>query len=91
MELDSRRNEVKDEFKHYDIKMEVRSQHYSQDLTFMFLQDMLSKGLVEISELRTLVEEAKWHNMRRAISMGHTLVSFKCINNLQCPFSPSLV
>ncbi len=34
---------------------------------------MLSKAIVEISELRTRVEEVKWHNMRRAVG---TMICF---------------
>ncbi|KAK0206485.1 hypothetical protein DFS33DRAFT_1381604 [Desarmillaria ectypa] len=51
MELDSRKNEVKEQFKQQDISVE----------------EMLNKFIVEISTLRTVVEEVKWDNTRRAV------------------------
>ncbi|KAJ7638748.1 hypothetical protein FB45DRAFT_903718 [Roridomyces roridus] len=51
MEVDSRKNEVKSDFKRHDIATE----------------ELLNKAIVNISELRTDVEEIKWHNMRRAV------------------------
>ncbi|KAG7449285.1 uncharacterized protein BT62DRAFT_886986 [Guyanagaster necrorhizus] len=51
MELDSRKNEVKEQFKRQDISVE----------------EMLNKFIVEISTLRTVVEEVKWDNTRRAV------------------------
>ncbi|KAJ7129760.1 hypothetical protein C8R44DRAFT_614925 [Mycena epipterygia] len=57
MELDSRKNEAKSEFKQQDIAIE----------------EMLNKAIVNISDLRTDVEEIKWDNMRRAVV---TLSSF---------------
>ncbi|KAF9075913.1 hypothetical protein BDP27DRAFT_1256815 [Rhodocollybia butyracea] len=51
IELDNRKNEVKDEFTSKDIAIE----------------ELLSKSIVSISDLRTDVEEVKWDNMRRAV------------------------
>ncbi|KAJ6509886.1 hypothetical protein C8R47DRAFT_1034821 [Mycena vitilis] len=51
MELDSRKNEAKSEFKQHDIAIE----------------ELLNKAVVNISDLRTDVEEIKWDNMRRAV------------------------
>jgi len=51
MELDSRKNEAKSEFKQQDISIE----------------ELLNKAVVNISDLRTDVEEIKWDNMRRAV------------------------
>ncbi|KAJ7781315.1 hypothetical protein B0H16DRAFT_1658929 [Mycena metata] len=51
MELDSRKNEAKSEFKQQDIAIE----------------ELLNKAVVNISDLRTDVEEIKWDNMRRAV------------------------
>ncbi|KAJ7179923.1 hypothetical protein C8R43DRAFT_382531 [Mycena crocata] len=51
MELDSRKNETKTEFKQQDIAIE----------------ELLNKAVVHISDLRTDVEEIKWDNMRRAV------------------------
>ncbi|PBK72636.1 hypothetical protein ARMSODRAFT_851001, partial [Armillaria solidipes] len=51
MELDSRKNEVKEQFKRQDISVE----------------EMLNKFIVEVSTLRTVVEEVKWDNTRRAV------------------------
>ncbi|KAJ6539275.1 hypothetical protein B0H19DRAFT_1314630 [Mycena capillaripes] len=57
MELDSRKNEVRSEFKQQDISIE----------------ELMNKAVVNISDLRTDVEEIKWDNMRRAVV---TLSSF---------------
>ncbi|KAJ7095315.1 hypothetical protein B0H15DRAFT_774916 [Mycena belliarum] len=57
MELDSRKNEVRSEFKQQDISIE----------------ELLNKAVVNISDLRTDVEEVKWDNMRRAVA---TLFAF---------------
>ncbi|KAJ6599135.1 hypothetical protein DFH09DRAFT_902942 [Mycena vulgaris] len=51
MELDSRKNEAKSEFKQHDISIE----------------ELMNKAIVNISDLRTDVEEIKWDNMRRAV------------------------
>ncbi|KAJ3785102.1 hypothetical protein GGU10DRAFT_269975 [Lentinula aff. detonsa] len=51
IELDNRKNEVKDEFTRKDIAIE----------------ELLNKSIVSISDLRTDVEEVKWDNMRRAV------------------------
>ncbi|KAJ7744512.1 hypothetical protein DFH07DRAFT_749425 [Mycena maculata] len=51
MELDSRKNEAKSDFKQQDIAIE----------------ELLNKAVVNISDLRTDVEEIKWDNMRRAV------------------------
>jgi hypothetical protein len=51
IELDNRKNEVKDEFTRKDIAIE----------------ELLNKSIVGISDLRTDVEEVKWDNMRRAV------------------------
>ncbi|KAJ6515966.1 hypothetical protein C8R45DRAFT_810511 [Mycena sanguinolenta] len=51
IELDSRKNEAKTEFKRQDIAIE----------------ELLNKAVVSVSDLRTDVEEIKWHNMRRAV------------------------
>ncbi|KAJ3824580.1 hypothetical protein EV361DRAFT_800408 [Lentinula raphanica] len=51
IELDNRKNEIKDEFTRKDIAIE----------------ELLNKSIVSISDLRTDVEEVKWDNMRRAV------------------------
>ncbi|KAF9452487.1 hypothetical protein P691DRAFT_794910 [Macrolepiota fuliginosa MF-IS2] len=51
MELDSRKNESKADLKQQDIAIE----------------ELLNKSIVDISDLRTVVEENKWENMRRAV------------------------
>ncbi|KAF5393875.1 hypothetical protein D9757_000090 [Collybiopsis confluens] len=51
IDLDNRKNEVKDEFTRKDIAIE----------------ELLNKSIVAISDLRTDVEEVKWDNMRRAV------------------------
>lgn len=51
MELDSRKNEAKADLKQQDISIE----------------ELLNKAVVNISDLRTDVEEIKWDNMRKAV------------------------
>ncbi|KAJ4466522.1 hypothetical protein J3R30DRAFT_3719299 [Lentinula aciculospora] len=51
IDLDNRKNEVKDEFTRKDI----------------IIEELLNKSIVSISDLRTDVEEVKWDNMRRAV------------------------
>ncbi|KAF9263475.1 hypothetical protein L218DRAFT_864784 [Marasmius fiardii PR-910] len=51
MELDSSKNETKDEFKRQDI----------------YVEDLLNRSIVDISDLRTELESVKWDNMRRAV------------------------
>ncbi|KDR83814.1 hypothetical protein GALMADRAFT_219647 [Galerina marginata CBS 339.88] len=51
MELDSRKNEAKADFKQQDIGIE----------------EVLNKAIVNVSDLRTDVEEIKWENMRKAV------------------------
>lgn len=69
MELDSRKNEAKADLKQQDINIEVSTtklpiltmtQHFS-------LQTLLNKAIVDISDMRTDVEEIKWDNMRKAV------------------------
>lgn len=71
MELDNRKNEVKDEFTSRDIAIEVFSlltRPYPQVLKLVS-QELMNKSIVSISDLRTDVEEVKWDNMRRAVGM----------------------
>ncbi|TFK43600.1 hypothetical protein BDQ12DRAFT_675248 [Crucibulum laeve] len=51
MELDSRKNEAKADLKRQDISIE----------------EILNKAIVNVSDLRTDVEEIKWENMRRSV------------------------
>ena len=69
MELDSRKNEAKADLKQQDINIEVSdtkfpiptmTQHFS-------LQTLLNKAIIDISDMRTDVEEIKWDIMRKAV------------------------
>ncbi|TFK75979.1 hypothetical protein BDN72DRAFT_359471 [Pluteus cervinus] len=51
MEVDSRKNEAKADLKSQDIAIE----------------EMLNKAIVNVSDLRTDVEEIKWNNMQKAV------------------------
>ncbi|KAG7097032.1 hypothetical protein E1B28_004425 [Marasmius oreades] len=51
MDLDSSKNETKDKFKRRDI----------------YVEDLLNRSIVDISDLRTELESVKWDNMRRAV------------------------
>jgi hypothetical protein len=76
MELDSRKNEAKNDMKQMDIEIEVyilficseRSRIYAR------LQEVLNKSLITLGELRTLMEEVKWDNMRKAVGMFYALI-----------------
>lgn len=79
MELDTRKNEARSQIKQQDIAIE----------------GLLNKAIVSVSDLRTLVEENKWENMRRAVSEcialssnGHPLNS---ISQLRLLSSSSLL
>lgn len=79
MELDTRKNEARSQIKQQDIAIE----------------GLLNKAIVSVSDLRTLVEENKWENMRRAVSEciallsnGHPLTS---ISQLRLLSSSSLL
>jgi len=52
MELDSRKNETKNEVLRQDIVIE----------------EMLNKWMINLGDLRTEVEEAKWDNMRKSVA-----------------------
>lgn len=52
MELDSRRNEAKNDLKQMDIEIE----------------SVLNRNLVTLGELRTAMEEVKWDNMRKSVA-----------------------
>jgi len=51
MEMDSRKNDLKSDFKKQDIMIE----------------ELLNKAIVTVSDLRTDVEEVKWNNMRKSV------------------------
>jgi hypothetical protein len=57
MEVENRKNEARSEFKAQDI----------------LIEEMLSKNIVRLSDLKTDVEEIKWENMRRSVA---TLAAF---------------
>jgi hypothetical protein len=86
MELDSRKNEAKTDLKQQDISIEVRdvlSAHPSTaDLNAFFVQELLNKAIVNVSDLRTDVEEVKWDNMRRAVSESSPIIHiFPCADD----------
>uniref|UniRef100_D8PRJ4 Uncharacterized protein n=2 Tax=Schizophyllum commune (strain H4-8 / FGSC 9210) TaxID=578458 RepID=D8PRJ4_SCHCM len=58
MELDTRKNEARSQIKQQDIAIE----------------GLLNKAIVSVSDLRTLVEENKWENMRRAVTTLAVLI-----------------
>jgi len=72
MELDSRKNEVKDKFKQQDIMIEVCHRLYLDKLNVWLmyrwnLKTLLNKAIVTVSDLRTDVEEVKWNNMQKSV------------------------
>ncbi|KAK7695705.1 hypothetical protein QCA50_000341 [Cerrena zonata] len=52
MELDNRKNEARNDLKRQDIQHE----------------ELLNKSLITIGELRTMMEEARWDNMRNSVA-----------------------
>jgi hypothetical protein len=78
MELDSRKNEAKADLKQQDITIEVSRCHSVEIVEYVAdisaLQELLNKAIVNISDLRTVVEENKWENMRRAVRELMSLV-----------------
>ena len=69
MEVDSRRNEAKADLKQQDINIEVSTTKIpnpNRDVAFS-LQTLLNKAIIDISDMRTDVEEIKWDNMRKAV------------------------
>ncbi|TRM68050.1 hypothetical protein BD626DRAFT_395568 [Schizophyllum amplum] len=58
MELDTRKNEARSQIKQQDIAIE----------------SLLNKTVVDCSDLRTLVEENKWENMRRTVTTIAVLI-----------------
>ena len=74
MELGSRKNEAKNDIKRMDIQNEVKhpriSLNISPDFSDMIVfQELLNKSLVSVGELRTLIEEVRWDNMRNSVGM----------------------
>ncbi|KAM6495946.1 hypothetical protein JOM56_008652 [Amanita muscaria] len=70
MELESRKNEAMSDLKLQDIAME----------------ELLSKVIVSVSDLRTDVEEVKWENMRRTVM---TLFAFIMVIILSMEIRPT--
>lgn len=78
MDVDSRKNESKNDLKNIDLQIEVSYVVKSIDAELSILivipsQEVLSKALVTIGELKTQVEESRWEKMRAAV--GGSFVS----------------
>jgi len=69
MDVDSRKSEAKNDLKQQDITIE----------------ELFNKALVNISDLRTAVEENKWENMRKAVA---TLFGFAVVIIIFMEFRP---
>jgi hypothetical protein len=68
MELDSRKNEAKADFKQQDILIKVILFCTSSNHNYpYYLQEVLNNAILSISERCTDVEEIKWENMRRSV------------------------
>ncbi|KAI9001180.1 hypothetical protein BD414DRAFT_24883 [Trametes punicea] len=73
MDVDSRKNEAKNDLKSIDLQIEVGmlcSLLFEMDgePAALVLQEVLSKALVTIGELKTQVEESRWEKMRAAVA-----------------------
>jgi len=69
MDVDSRKSEAKNDLKQQDIVIE----------------EILNKAVVDLSDLRTAVEENKWENMRKAVA---TLFGFAFVIIIFMEFRP---
>lgn len=71
MELDNRKNEAKNDLKQMDISVEVR--HLLSKLDPVkhshIAKEVLNKSLITLGELRTMMEEVRWDNMRKSVGM----------------------
>ena len=71
MDLDNRKNEAKSDLKQIDMQIEVRFSTFRFLLSFnnprAHEQEVLSRNLIEIGELKTQVEESRWEKMKAAV------------------------
>lgn len=80
MDVDSRKNEARNESKRQDIAIEVSYLVISIQRTTIRIcsrarhQEVLNKSLVTLYDLRSDMEEVKWDNMRK--SVGEPFYSF---------------
>ncbi|KAJ3559831.1 hypothetical protein NM688_g105 [Phlebia brevispora] len=74
MEVDSRKNEAKNDVKQMDIQIEVckHSIIYKvsrlTSICHQLHQEVLNKSLISLGEHRTMMEEVKWDNMRKSVA-----------------------
>ena len=71
MELDNRKNEAKNDLKQMDISVEVRDLLSKLDPVKLLhiVKEVLNKSLITLGELRTMMEEVRWDNMRKSVGM----------------------
>ena len=80
MDVDSRKNEARNESKRQDIAIEVSclvifiQKTQSECVLALVYQEVLNKSLVTLYDLRSDMEEVKWDNMRK--SVGEPFYSF---------------
>lgn len=77
MDLDSRKSEARGELKRLDIQVEVSISDLnivSQPFTgySVYVQEVLSRALITISELKTQVEESRWEKLKAAVGESIT-------------------
>ena len=80
MDLDNRKNEAKSDLKQIDMQIEVRFNDFH--ISFLFdnvcgrEQEVLSRSLIEIGELKTQVEESRWEKMKAAVGQSDAFSPF---------------
>ena len=71
MDLDNRKNEAKSDLKQIDMQIEVRFSNFRFFPPFnspcTHEQEVLSRSLIDIGELKTQVEESRWEKMKAAV------------------------
>lgn len=71
MDVDNRKNESKTDLKKQDIVIEVRFISIVKVVHMTkYFQEVLNKAIITLGDLRTVMEEVKWDNMRKAVGKG---------------------
>lgn len=71
MDVDNRKNESKTDLKKQDIVIEVRFVSIVKVVHMTkYFQEVLNKAIITLGDLRTVMEEVKWDNMRKAVGKG---------------------
>lgn len=86
LDVDTRKNEAKNDLKRFDIQVEVR--HRTAYVNVYIhpnrarLQEVLNKSLVTLYDLRSEVEDVRWNNMRNSVGTSHRIHAVASLNNV---------